>query len=339
MIALWHEGSLGDLLLSRLAIAALTERGPAVLLARSEVRKVYVSTGLVAQSFSAETPPSGLRPKKVYFFARSEAPRDYLQRIFPKAFLQRLPTLPEEPRHVALFQLAMAGGCLKRAGRALRLAPRDFRREPRFLLVHPGSGGRRKCYPPERLLQALQGFSVLPVRVILGPAEEDLAPLFREFPVCQSRTLAQALQALSQAQAYLGNDSGLTHLAAALGVPVLALFGPTDPRLWAPFGGPVRVLYPFEHLTPQRLTLELKKFINTIPRWAAPRPKACGQPEVEPWEADSSDSEGPWGADTLSPEKRPKVEAKGPRPGPPRRFAELHLLGVEVVAVEEGEPR
>jgi ADP-heptose:LPS heptosyltransferase len=46
---------------------------------------------------------------------------------------------------------------------------------------------------------------------------------------------------LAQASLYVGNDSGITHLAAAVGTPVLALFGPTDPAVWAPRGEHVRV--------------------------------------------------------------------------------------------------
>jgi ADP-heptose:LPS heptosyltransferase len=40
---------------------------------------------------------------------------------------------------------------------------------------------------------------------------------------------------------YVGNDSGITHLAAAVGTPVLALFGPTDPKIWGPRGAHVRI--------------------------------------------------------------------------------------------------
>jgi ADP-heptose:LPS heptosyltransferase len=47
---------------------------------------------------------------------------------------------------------------------------------------------------------------------------------------------------LHHAGLYVGNDSGVTHLAAAWGAPTLALFGPTDPRLWAPVGPFVRCL-------------------------------------------------------------------------------------------------
>ncbi len=48
---------------------------------------------------------------------------------------------------------------------------------------------------------------------------------------------------MSAASHYIGNDSGITHLAAALGTPTLALFGPTDPAQWAPRGPHVRILH------------------------------------------------------------------------------------------------
>ena len=47
---------------------------------------------------------------------------------------------------------------------------------------------------------------------------------------------------LATARLFVGNDSGITHLAAAVGTPVLAIFGPTDPAIWAPRGNHVRVV-------------------------------------------------------------------------------------------------
>ena len=47
---------------------------------------------------------------------------------------------------------------------------------------------------------------------------------------------------LAACRAYVGNDSGVTHLAAALGLPVVAIFGPSDPEKWAPRGDRVRIL-------------------------------------------------------------------------------------------------
>ena len=48
---------------------------------------------------------------------------------------------------------------------------------------------------------------------------------------------------IQRSRVYLGNDSGVTHLAAAVGTPTLALFGPTSPAVWAPRGEHVGVLH------------------------------------------------------------------------------------------------
>ena len=47
---------------------------------------------------------------------------------------------------------------------------------------------------------------------------------------------------MAGARLYVGNDSGITHLAAAVGAPVIALFGPTDPGIWGPRGSSVRIV-------------------------------------------------------------------------------------------------
>jgi ADP-heptose:LPS heptosyltransferase len=56
-------------------------------------------------------------------------------------------------------------------------------------------------------------------------------------------TLTEVSQRLRFSRAYIGNDSGITHLAAYLGVPTIALFGPTNPRVWGPIGRRTRILW------------------------------------------------------------------------------------------------
>jgi ADP-heptose:LPS heptosyltransferase len=111
-----------------------------------------------------------------------------------------------------------------------------------FVAVHPGSGSPAKNWPLARFVEAARalagGRRWLLVR---GPAESDVAApadavLAREWPL---RVLAAALD---RASLFLGNDAGVSHLAAAAGVPTLALFGPTDPALWAPVGPRVKTL-------------------------------------------------------------------------------------------------
>ncbi len=69
---------------------------------------------------------------------------------------------------------------------------------------------------------------------------------------------------LAQAGVYLGNDSGVTHLAAAVGTPVVALFGPSDPAVWAPRGPAVRVIsrMPIESISPAEVLAAVRTLAN-----------------------------------------------------------------------------
>jgi ADP-heptose:LPS heptosyltransferase len=78
----------------------------------------------------------------------------------------------------------------------------------------------------------------------LGPADAAAEPLARDPNVVVTRDLApRALGALlAQSGTYVGNDSGVSHLAAAWGARTIALFGPTQPATWSPIGPRVRTL-------------------------------------------------------------------------------------------------
>jgi len=106
----------------------------------------------------------------------------------------------------------------------------------RFAVIHPFSGSARKIWPLERYAQVAERLSSqMPVEWCAGPSEE-LANA-RRFD-----DLYELACWLARARRYVGNDSGITHLAAAVGTPVVALFGPTDPRMWAPRGPAVRIV-------------------------------------------------------------------------------------------------
>jgi len=124
------------------------------------------------------------------------------------------------------FRLALAG------------AHRDL-----DVVVHPGSGGNRKNWPMDRFLSLTEQLQALGRRVhwCLGPAEEHIRVPSGAERLATS-CLTELARRLSCARAYVGNDSGITHLAAACGVPTTAIFGPTDPQVWAPRGRHVRVV-------------------------------------------------------------------------------------------------
>jgi len=110
-------------------------------------------------------------------------------------------------------------------------------------VIHPGSGGRHKCWPVEnyqRLTEALLQKHYT-VYWSLGPADEDI-PIPMGVRTLPCSDLVRLGRILASAAWYIGNDSGITHLAAAVGCPVLAIFGPTNPRVWAPVGNQVHVL-------------------------------------------------------------------------------------------------
>ena len=105
-----------------------------------------------------------------------------------------------------------------------------------FAVIHPFSGSARKNWPLEKFRAVARGLEQrMPVHWCAG--EED-PPLGGAVRIADLYELACWL---GKAQLYIGNDSGITHLAAAVGTPVLALFGPTDPAVWAPRGPHVRV--------------------------------------------------------------------------------------------------
>lgn len=121
--------------------------------------------------------------------------------------------------------------------------------EPGELLLHPGSGDPRKNLPAPawaKVLGELHGRSGLPVTLVLGPAEQErggweaLGRAAGRVRSCAG--LGELVAALSRARLLLGNDSGVSHLGAALGIPVVAVFGPSDPALWRPLGPRVRVV-------------------------------------------------------------------------------------------------
>ena len=110
------------------------------------------------------------------------------------------------------------------------------------LTVAPGSGAREKNWPEEYFLETVRwwrshtrGAAVL----LLGPVEQERGGVDRlraDCLVADELRLSQAVAVLDRSTLFLGNDSGITQLAAAVGVATVALFGPSDPHCWAPRG-------------------------------------------------------------------------------------------------------
>ena len=115
-----------------------------------------------------------------------------------------------------------------------------------YLLIHPGSGGRHKNWPIDHWTGLAHRFSVemsRPVAFTLGPADEHLRPGLAGFQtILTGLPLPVLAVLLARAGAYAGNDSGVSHLAAALGQSTTVVFGPTRPENWAPRGPRVNTI-------------------------------------------------------------------------------------------------
>jgi ADP-heptose:LPS heptosyltransferase len=165
-----------------------------------------------------------------------------------------LPPVPETPE-ITLPAAVLDGARASLAAKGIGGA---------FAAIHPGSGSPKKNWPLDRFMEIarrLRQAGRRQVAWLAGPAEAErrtLAPLGRQETVLADLALEQAAGVLALADLYIGNDSGITHLAAAVrrpglpgrrrgkpggrATPTVALFGPTDTRLWAPRGPHVRII-------------------------------------------------------------------------------------------------
>ena len=189
-----------------------------------------------------------------------------LQAHMPKASVHLFPPFPpdEDNVHVA-FYLAQ---CLRKSGlpvdpeNALEEASRrpllkvggEAKPKPK-IVFHPGSGGKGKNHPPEFWLELIgkltSHFPSPPLSksvILLGPAEEQLLPFFTAGLPSEGMEILfspdnEELEALlTRAPLYIGHDSGITHLAAMLGTPTIALFRKSPVRQWRPLGPAVKVI-------------------------------------------------------------------------------------------------
>lgn len=149
------------------------------------------------------------------------------------------PAIPDGSGHATDFYAQQVGAP---SGLVPRIQPEPIEHRS-GVLIHPFSGSNRKNWSLDSYQELAKGLSK-PVEWIVGPDQElDGARRFDD--------LGELARRLAAAELYIGNDSGITHLAAAVGTQTLTLFGPSDPRIWAPRGAHVTVLYsePLEMLT------------------------------------------------------------------------------------------
>jgi ADP-heptose:LPS heptosyltransferase len=279
-ILLIRPGAIGDTLLVGPSLAALREAragSELVLVGHPALREVMVAQGLVDRFISRDGPEAdalfaataaltlgrvGPVRAAVAWTADPDGRLSDNLAALGAAPLVVAPSRPppESGKHVAqhlldtLAPLGAGGSALDwggfRWGATRAGGPAGRGGGGPLIVLHPGSGSPRKNWPADRyarLGDRLRRTLGARIVVLLGPADTGTGEAFARAAAYQFETLVeQPLLAVAKLLAgcdlYVGNDSGLSHLAGLSGAPTLALFGPTDPRLWRPLGRRVTVL-------------------------------------------------------------------------------------------------
>lgn len=233
-----RPGAIGDCILALPALERLRAGYTEVWVARQNVPlirfadrvRAIADTGLELAGLPDYPPPAALREfdSIVSWYGTNRPEFRAAMASLPFTFLT---ALPEGGLHAADFFLAQVGGTPPAVpSLACPRTPGDY------IVIHPFSGSAKKNWPLERYRELARVLaSRMPVRWCAGP-EETLEDAVR------IEDLHELACWLAGASVYVGNDSGIAHLAAAAGAPVVALFGPTDPVIWAPRGPHVRVV-------------------------------------------------------------------------------------------------
>lgn len=274
-----HQGALGDVVTSFTPLLLLKKNYHEIdLVSRQSISHMAEYLGVINRGFGLESANfSYLYLEKtenikngfddflrsydeIVVFSFSKIMVKNIQKISGKRIFQIPPRpLPRQPIHVGKFlisKLVDTGLLAKDNELIFHCVYHDYRNfdyKKKKIFLHPGSGSQLKNWPFRffselEILLAEDGFE--PV-VILGPAEMEISENLsinynhsnRQF--FHSSDLVELVDMLKTGGGFIGNDSGVSHLSAFMGLPTLVIFGPTDPIRWSPAGQSVGTIrYP-----------------------------------------------------------------------------------------------
>jgi heptosyltransferase-3 len=296
-------GALGDLMCLMPALAAISRQHPDAsieLMARFELGRLVAGRSVVARGHSidarevgelfADEASGGARRffgdfDRVYSFFASDDSR-FRARLAAATDgeVSVYPFRPGGERHVSAGYLQAIGEASSPMEEWLEPTPGDLVAASRVLagskcdssnliVIFPGSGSPAKNWPADRFAALASELSLsnrASVAVILGPAETSIEPIFREagVPVLKDLDLPAVAAIARLASVFVGNDSGVSHLAAAVGTSGIVIFGPTDPARWRPMGpggdASIRILRrePIDSIEVREVADAISKFVE-----------------------------------------------------------------------------
>ena len=278
-LLIFHQGALGDVVLTFPALMRLKKHFPIIdAVCQPQLGELAKSLGLINRWFSQDSariaslfsnaPDPDLKTQlnsyaEIILFSFSN---DLAQSIIKirNHPIHRIPPRPEptENIHVAvhlLKNLSKSGLIAEDKGLSTPEQLSFFRHKSvikkssysRKILLHPGAGSQKKMWPIDNFVQIerlLASDGYIP-EYIIGPADRFLKdaiqiPGTRQSVVHSPETILALTALLKTADGFIGNDSGVSHLSACMGLPTVAVFGPSNPIMWQPLGPRVAILRP-----------------------------------------------------------------------------------------------
>ena len=285
-IFIHHDGALGDTLLSLPCIDVIRESAAHVhIVGRRDVVHFLKEAGIADEVSSADSQlysplytetldeemKSFLSGFDESFVFTSNTESQFVKNIRSVIPVTRaILTIPPEAgtEHAAEFRVKQCGYGKDIVRRTIMIRIRkremiwvaEFLREKGYapaerclITVHPGSGGKKKCWPLANYAALIRCFVKDPrilCIVFTGPDEdaetvqmlEQLARSDKSIAHVQDAPLIRIAALFERSDFYIGNDSGISHLAGIMKRRGMVLFGPTNPRLWRPLSDMLEVL-------------------------------------------------------------------------------------------------
>jgi heptosyltransferase III len=254
-IAVIRLRSLGDCVLSTPALALLKRHRPDLklcVIVEPRFAEIFADNPDIAETRDSMTHADlvlnlhgGTRSMVLTALSRAKFRAGFAHHRYSFIYSDKIPTAQEilnvsRPVHTAehlasaMFWLGVPQQEIPRA--SLFADPPPARRP--YAVIHPFAARPDKTWPAERFVEIAKGLHLDPI-FLAGPTD-DLTP-FKNFETSrESLKITKSL--ISGASLFLGNDSGPAHIAAAFGIPVVVLFGPSDPITWSPWRTESQVL-------------------------------------------------------------------------------------------------
>ncbi len=268
-------GAVGDFILTLPAIRLLREGFPAArleILGYEHIVRLAEMSGYAAAIRSIEFGPlsgffsrdGSLAPELIEYFRSFEQVISYLfdpdqvfannlRRAGVRHLLAGSPKINDQEHAARQLARPLESLALYLENPAAEILPNETRKiDPDLVAIHCGSGSESKSWPLDRFVRLTQAWLEQKrdrrLLLVVGEADEARGQQLRRLlphdriQWAENIPLTSLANLLQNCAGFLGHDSGISHLAAAVGTPSLLLFGPTDPAIWAPQNPQVQVL-------------------------------------------------------------------------------------------------